>query len=152
MRYLAAACLLGLAACGERKAAPPTFPVPSQMTLYSIQADQVPHSERAYQAMDIEGLPLLGKTKISDPQVRQRIIAALNQAVTATTVESCFNPRHGLRAIEGSSVTDYIICFECSIIHVIADGKLTAYAINGSAQEILNKLLRAANVPLNPSR
>ncbi len=153
IRLLAVAGLLFLAACGERNTAPTIFPVPPQMTLYSIREDRDINNVWAEKAEKLEDFPTLGKVKITDPQVRQEVIEALDLSVaSAKGMAACFNPRHGIRAIDGASQTDYIICFECCSMHILVAGKRKAYAIDGSAQEFLNKLLREANAPLNPSR
>jgi hypothetical protein len=31
-------------------------------------------------------------------------------------VMNCFNPRHGIRLITGSTTNDLLICFECQVI------------------------------------
>lgn len=152
IRLLALVLLLFLVACRERKA-PVVILLPEQMRLYSIKEDPHINNTWAEKAEKIEDFPLLGKLDITDPKGRQEIIDALNQDVAeGETIGKCFNPRHAVRAIHGSSQTDYIICFECSSMHVLVDGKRKVYAIDGAAQELLHKLLREANVPLNSSR
>ncbi|MDA1195733.1 MAG: hypothetical protein O2894_11180 [Planctomycetota bacterium] len=50
---------------------------------------------------------------------RGALVTALYRAIGENdgTAAMCFNPRHGLRAVRGTSTVDLVICFECLQIH-----------------------------------
>tara|TARA_B100001121_G_C18358361_1_gene465859 strand:+ start:19 stop:294 length:276 start_codon:yes stop_codon:yes gene_type:complete len=47
--------------------------------------------------------------------------AASDAAAKAVRVD-CFRPRHGLRVIDSSGTTDYLICFECRGFEIWSGG------------------------------
>jgi hypothetical protein len=98
---------------------------------------------------DFHGWKVLGKTVVEDAKVRQEVVAALYKGIAESGgVAGCFRPRHGLRVTSGEQSVDLVICFECLWIQVHVGGKEVPVWTSFAAQPVLNRILRAANVPL----
>lgn len=52
----------------------------------------------------------------------------------------CFNPRHGIRARKGKRSLDVVICFECSQVFCVLDGKRRKALIGPAGRPFLNQL------------
>ena len=93
---------------------------------------------------------ILGHSEVREPARRAEIIEAVQDAIRAGGDQAkCFNPRHGVATINGNSRTDFVICFECSNVTVGAEEQM--HAISGSAQPVLDRVLREAGVTPAPS-
>ena len=54
----------------------------------------------------------------------------------------CFEPRHGVRIREGGVTTDYLICLECSYVHIYTNGNKKIEVIEPKHLEMLNGFLK----------
>jgi hypothetical protein len=102
-------------------------------------------------ANSFQGWPVLGKTTISDPDVRKRLIAALEKGVEENKGDTmkCFNPRHGIRVTHEGKTADFLICFECFQVMVYVSGeKEQRFLITDSPAPVFNQTLQNAKVPL----
>ena len=60
----------------------------------------------------------------------------------------CFVPRHGVRVVEGKIVCDFLICFECGQMVVFSGEEQIDCVEIGGRSDMLNEILKKANVPL----
>jgi hypothetical protein len=94
---------------------------------------------------------ILGRATITDRSTRQQLANALRTAARDSdgSVAACFNPRHGIRVTRAGQVTDFVICFECSVVHIHRGGKPVAYVpLTRSAEPFFDAALRQARLPL----
>jgi len=70
------------------------------------------------------GFTILGKAEVAIENDKSAILKSFVQGIRENhgSVANCFNPRHALRLIIGSSTNDFAICFECL--------KVTPYGFN----------------------
>lgn len=74
------------------------------------------------------GFRILGKTEVKDGQVRQNLRRLYYDGIADKNFSAaCFNPAHGIRATKGRSVLDLLICFHCSQVKVVFNGKDHGY-------------------------
>jgi hypothetical protein len=92
---------------------------PEKLILYSIDGtDDSEANRRARQAEgedDFAGYPVLGKIELKSQKERNRLIAALQNAVAYPdgTPNRCFWPRHAILAVENGKTFEIVICFQC---------------------------------------
>jgi hypothetical protein len=94
---------------------------------------------------------ILGRTTITDPATRQQLVDALRSAARQSdgSIAACFMPRHGIRVTRVGQVTDFVICFECRVVHIHRHGQPTAYVpITRSAEPLFDAALQRAEIPL----
>ena len=66
---------------------------------------------------------VLAQTDVKDANVRQKIADVVNRGVRQGGSQAkCFNPRHGIHALQGGKTVDLVICYECSAIEVGENG------------------------------
>jgi hypothetical protein len=134
----------------------PEVPFPDRLTLYSLEPARMVINPKTNQAEpfkadeDFHGFPVLGKVEITDLAQRKEIIAALVDGLTDNddVHYHCFMPRHGLKTIRGSAVIDSVICFQCYGVLIYSAGERQSFPLNSAPQEVLNRHLSAAGVPL----
>ncbi|MGV3757769.1 MAG: hypothetical protein ACO1QS_20505 [Verrucomicrobiota bacterium] len=150
-----------LAACGALMATPyfmfaglPALPLDAvgklqtaqEITLYSLE----PTADRAalQKFEQFHGIPVLGKTTITDAALKQTVIDAILEAtINLQGSESpCFIPRHGLKIVSGGKITELSLCFECAKLELHSDGGY--YSLARRPQPLLNRILIDAGVPL----
>lgn len=59
---------------------------------------------------------------------------------------ACFYPRHGLRIRAGSTITDVIICFECSTLYVKREGTSERFNVENSPEALVNSWLDVSGI------
>jgi hypothetical protein len=61
---------------------------------------------------------ILGEVEIKNDKDKSALINALAKGIRESdgVRMKCFNPRHGIRLITGSTTSDLLICFECQTI------------------------------------
>ncbi len=119
----------------------------SQVELLSIGHYPAP----ARPAGNFQGWPVIGKTIVSDPDARKRLIAALEKGVVENKGDTmkCFNPRHGIRVTHDGITADLLICFECFQIMVYVSGeKEQRVLVTDSPARVFNLMLQEADIPL----
>jgi hypothetical protein len=119
-----------------------------QIVLLSVD----PEKPETVPPNDFHGWKVLGKTSITDPEVRRDLMDAFKKGVDdykPGPIPACFNPRHGIQASYNGKTVDFIICFQCEQLGSLVNGK-DSYGLRTtrSAQPIFNKILTEAKVPL----
>lgn len=144
--------LLAVVGCGGSPLA--DLKSPEQLTLFSIDGRDEDRRGEIKAKESFHGYPVLGKVEITDPEQRERVIAALKDGIAqgkSMAMAKCFWPRHGLRAVENGKTVDYVICFECSRFEeFLGEKKLRHEPINSKAQSTFDKPLQGAGVPIAP--
>ncbi|WP_254511182.1 hypothetical protein [Anatilimnocola floriformis] len=154
---------LASAGCGASRSTglPNDLAVPLEQAatweLTSIDPGWVEPSEPYPQDMPkVQGYPALGSLKITDAAVRKKLLAELQQAVTATDQHSgaaCFAPRHAITVEHQGKQVILLICFHCSNANYIVGGKqqhALQIAHEPKLQESLSQLLAEQKIPLAP--
>jgi hypothetical protein len=97
------------------------------------------------------GYRILGVADVAEGPERVGLLDALQDGMNRAPEcgAACFFPRHGLRVVMGKSCTDYLICFECSWVHVYG-GTDTGGPISAAPRERFSATLTAHGVPLPP--
>jgi hypothetical protein len=137
-----------VAGCGTSQPAQPSIAgleSPDQLTVYSLD----PSTSKSDKAAETLGKwRVLGKVEVHDPQERQEIAAAIQDAVAHPdgTQNKCFDPRHAVVAVEKGATLEIIICFSCR--NYSLNGKGITPTIGRQAKEKLNGVLRKAGVEL----
>ena len=120
----------------------------SQFELFSIHPD--PLLDEKYKD-HFHGWKVLGQTGVNDLKIRKKLVAAFKKGVKENEgmVARCFNPRHAIRASHDGKTADFVICFECYQVWWYLDGKeRDRFLITNSPQQLFDKVLTDANVPL----
>jgi hypothetical protein len=139
---------------------PPLFPhldSIQEMTLISVDGtydqpwhkpESIPSGESFYR------FPVFGEVEIADPNDRQAIISAIQQAVREAEgdeMAKCFYPRHGLRITTKEAIYEYNICFECAHLYKYVNSeKQLLTTTSQSPQKFLNTFFEKAGIPLAP--
>lgn len=129
---------------------------PDELTLYSIDGTKDSRADPKKKLDATERLyfwPVLGKTKITDPTEKRRVINAVRRGMVfhkPMIADSCFWPRHALRVVDKGTTTDYLICFECRQIGIHAGDKAKFILTSGRPERTLDYMLVSAGVPLAP--
>jgi len=93
--------------------------------------------------------PVLGKTKISDTELKRKLVKALYEGIVdARSSNMCFYPRHAIRATRQGKTVELVICFECLNFRGSSpDGELSGQ-ITATPRELFNQTLVSADVQL----
>jgi hypothetical protein len=129
---------------------------PDEVTLFSIDGMSQRNPLDRDKPTDKELLyefPVLGRVSITDPELQRRVVTAVKQDLNSSKGDRylCFFPRHVLRVVKAGRTIDFVICFQCNDYHVYVDGepaKARTRSVDTSSQELLNKILTDAGVPL----
>jgi hypothetical protein len=158
---LVAAALWGMSGFHVHDFFEPSLPDdPDELVLFSVDGmalvngpkDRGPTNGREL----LYGYPVLGQVRITDPELRQEVLAAVKADIRAGSQDQnkCFFPRHVLRVTKGHRTTDVVICFQCHSYLLYPDGlgrsDLTP-PIDSRSQPLLNKVLTDAGIPLPPT-
>jgi hypothetical protein len=127
--------------------------VPEQIILYSIDGNDYAPGEGPKAGGEKFGrYPVLGKVEIKDAGKREEIFAVLEKGIRDSDgrIAKCFLPRHVVRAVSKGKTVDYIVCFQCLQVQVVADGKSKTLPITAEPLAVFNRHLKAAGIPLAP--
>jgi hypothetical protein len=120
------------------------------LVLMSLDPERIqpPHPESGF-----HGYRVLGETRVSDAALRRRLADTLRTGLDTWrfSYASCFNPRHGVRALLAGQVHEFVICFECAELHYYPpDGSESGYhgLGEGTAPDSFADILTAAKVPV----
>ena len=93
---------------------------------------------------------VIGKMRVADAAARRELIGALYSGiVSARTQNMCYYPRHAIRATRKGKTAELVICFQCWTYRGNGpDGQRLQGLITGGPQELFDKTLTAAGVPL----
>ena len=158
MKHVCLLLLVGIIGCTERQAAlPANLAVPLEQAtgweLISIDPGwSDPPEPYPAGTITLHGYPVIGRMKITEDAVREKLLAELQQAaVNSGSAAACFAPRHMLRVEHDGQTVDLLICFPCNNASGYIDGKrqkLFQIAPDPKLQESLNQLLAAQKIPL----
>jgi hypothetical protein len=154
----ASVVIVGIAAFAWHRARGVVVPDdPDEVTLFSTDGRRERNPLDRDKPTDKEFLyhfPVLGRVSITDPELRRRVVAAVKHDLDDSSDPEghlCFFPRHVLRVVKGGRTIDLVICFQCNSYRVYADGKPASDKsppVGKSSQDLLNKILADAGVPL----
>ena len=89
------------------------------------------------------GFKILDTVKIRNSSDIANIQTAIQSAIDEGREPAmCFEPRHGVRIREGGVTTDYLICLECSYVHIYTNGNKKIEVIEPKHLEMLNGFLK----------
>jgi hypothetical protein len=92
---------------------------------------------------------VLGKTNITNPKVKAELISALYSGLKKdVSFAFCFNPRHGIRVVNGNQRLDLVICFECGRIDVYTSVSSGQACVSSLPEAVFDKALKDAKIPL----
>jgi hypothetical protein len=155
----ASVVVVGIAAFAWHRARGVVPDDPDEVTLFSIDGMSQRNPVDRDKPTDKELLyefPVLGRVSITDPELRRRVVTAVKRDLdddSDSTGHLCFQPRHVLRVVKSGRTIDLVICFQCNRYRAYVDGKQTRaedLPVGKSSQELLNKILTDAGVPLAP--
>jgi hypothetical protein len=100
------------------------------------------------------GFTILGSTEIKDRSQRIELISQLAKGIAASRgmVYNCFNPRHGIRAVNGTSQIDLVICFECAQVHLFASSNNNVTKVllqTETAKAMFERAVKRAGLPVS---
>ena len=92
-----------------------TVEADASFEIYSLDGDSYPMSSANWRDSGFHGWPILKTCSISHSKGVELLDELLSDSASASRAlrVDCFRPRHGLRVIDSSGTTDYLICFEC---------------------------------------
>lgn len=136
------------------------FETPDTLEIFAIE----PPFNRAAKAGEVAPkptnaklyeFPIYGSVHVSGTE-KAEVVSRVSRGLVRAKEEStgaaeCFDPRHAIRATHQGHTVDLLICFYCSNYEVHFDGERRKDGvIENDARDLLNKLLKDANVPLSP--
>lgn len=126
---------------------------PQKMTLYSIDPMSIYDDKKVEQREKFHGYAVLGKVEITDAVKRTELAAALNESISKRGVNQykCFEPRHGVIAIDGDETKEFVICFECRNVQIYGKGSHeNTVPISDERRAAFDKPLTDAGIKLAP--
>ena len=123
---------------------------PSKFTLYSLDPGPLSHDESTQSDTVFHGYDILGRTDIADPGERRALTQALARGARESdgTIGACFNPRHGLHIEQSGRSVDFVICFECLLVHAHGFHLGDSFLTGASPRSTFDELLRRHQLPL----
>ena len=119
-----------------------------RLFLYSLN----PHDNRIFEGkladnsdQNFHRYPVLGGVEITSTQEKTNLLNAFTKGIRESDgmVAACFNPRHGLRIIDGTTTNDFVICFECLQVQAYGfsagQGFLTSSSPSGTFNQLLDE-------------
>jgi hypothetical protein len=140
---------------------PPAKPLPPELknilreadnfTLFSLNPDPDNVNTNRVTFHDYE---ILGNTLLNDKQTRHQVVTALESGVAnGKSRARCFLPRHGIRAVQGTSRVDFVICFECQSLYVYSSRgtsvSTNSFTTTSEPAEVFNEILEKAGVSIS---
>ena len=94
---------------------------------------------------------MLGKIEIPRNQDRTNLVSVLRKSLGQDinpAIFACFNPRHGIRATQGSNSLDLLICFECSQVYSFSDRATNYLWLEADAESVavFDKVLKKSSI------
>src|SRR5689334_24990229 len=95
-----------------------------RIDLFRLNPERLPEGDKGGRK-EFHGYEVLSERRVEAKGQRQEAAAFLGKALHWNPARraSCFNPRHGLRAVSGKRTLDFVICFECLGVAVFEGGK-----------------------------
>jgi len=117
-----------------------------RLFLYSLN----PHDYRVFDGKLPENsdqtfhrYPVLGGVEITSLEEKTNLLNAFTKGIRESDgqVAACFNPRHGLRIVDGTVTNDFVICFECLQVQAYGFSGGHDFLTSGSPSGTFNKVL-----------
>ena len=117
-----------------------------QLYLYSLDPSWESHASNKFHSWGING-----RTLVKDKTIKRHIIDIYYDGIADTNFSAaCFSPRHGIRAAQGRSTLDIVICFACGQAKTYFNGKEGWHHFGSKFQGNLDSILMRNKVPLQP--
>jgi hypothetical protein len=95
------------------------------------------------------GWKVLGKVAVKKADRKALIEAIEKGAAGGDKPAKCFEPRHGIRAVDSTKTVDLVICYQCGFMYAFhGKDKQTTVLTSRASAPALNKILTAAKIPL----
>lgn len=93
---------------------------------------------------------VLGRIEITDAKRKNDLLAELYRGVenSQASPAACFNPRHGVVAVQGTNRVQLLICFECDQGTEFSESGQKWFSIGKEPRELFDRTLTEAGVPL----
>lgn len=124
------------------------FAKATKVYLYSIDPNHGKRfsGERPVNSKKVfHGYPVLGRVEIVSPKERKALLDEFVKGIPQDDGNmpdnSCFNPRHGLRMITGSSTNDLVICFQCMQVDSFGFGCCEYFHVSNAPQSVFDGML-----------
>jgi len=93
---------------------------------------------------------VLGKTPIADARQKIALVNTLSEGVAhADSFAKCFNPRHAIRATQGTNSIDLVVCFECRQVKAYSGrGDRWIIPTTDDPKKLFDEVLKRSGVPL----
>ncbi len=137
-------------------------PLPSEVTqvlsnateLELLSLDPNSYPLKLQDPARFHGWRILGRLVVRSSADRQRVAKAVMQAVEEGGIPvACFDPRHGIHAVETNHAQDLVICFHCDQVQVYPGTQQFQFLpISKSARPVLDELLKGAGIAIAPER
>jgi hypothetical protein len=98
-----------------------------RIDLFRINPRELPE-ENKEKKKEFHGYEILAEARVASDEKRKEVATFLGKTLHWSELRkaSCFNPRHGLRAVSGKRTWDFLICFECNRVRVFEGGETLA--------------------------
>ncbi len=119
-----------------------------QFTFYSLipTIDSMEYVEKGSKKKTIfHDFAIRGQSQIKQPEARRAILDALYTGLGKGELTSCFNPRHGIRVVQGNKTVDLVICFECQHLYIHDEHGKRLVPIIRFSQRALDQALADSN-------
>jgi hypothetical protein len=136
---------------------PETTPLPESTCRVLARADMIEVLSLADRKSSLPeeqffGCAVLGRTTVSDPRARQKLIGRLllaNRYNLGDTV--CFDGEYGIRASAGGKIVELAICFDCAVVMFQGpDGLGGSGSIGPWPVSLMRAIVKRAGIPLPP--
>lgn len=125
-----------------------------RIEIFSIASTEISNVSESDPTRDhFHAYEVIGKIELDQPNTVNAVWKDLLRRVDSrqgVTYTYCFFPRHGIRAHNGNTTRDYLICFQCDHLYVYPDPKSDDFERIGletsSAPILLNDLLDEAGI------
>jgi len=120
-----------------------------KLTLFSI--DPGHGRSAAANAPVFQRWPVLGQTTVTSADQRQQLADTLQNGLSRWSgreMVMCFNPRHAIRATDGTNTFEFLICFECGWLYYYPPNAQNRQFCIRTKAGPFDDFLIAANVPM----
>lgn len=92
---------------------------------------------------------ILGKTKITDPIARAKLVDALYTGMELPANRAfCFEPHHAIRATRRGRTVDVVVCFGCQVVDFYVNGKKRSrHTISYKTSKVFEQTVQEAHLP-----
>ena len=119
------------------------FTKSARVMLYSLESEKRIEGKELF-----HGYSVLGKTEVRSPKLQAKLKSSFVKAMPGAYGAACFNPRHGLRLVDGEKTVDLVICFECGTTVTYYGEAKGEGDVFGTPARLYNRVLREAGVEI----